>query len=175
MIIIMMPDFKRFSAISLFQGFSLHQLTGIFERVRAKQFPKGSVILNSTSSELGFYFVIEGAVRIATEVNAQEITLSMLYAGDFFGEGSVVEGGAPSAEVRAEEDTTVYILPSKDFFELTEGSAALAARFWEALARTLISRMKRTNATIQEYFAVNRALCENPKFRELYRLCQFGS
>jgi signal-transduction protein with cAMP-binding, CBS, and nucleotidyltransferase domain len=175
MVFIMMPDFKRFSAIGLLQGFSLHQLTGIFDRVQARQFPAGSVILNSASTDLGFYFVIEGAVRIAIQVNEQEIPLSMLYAGDFFGEASVVEGGAPAAEVRAEEDTVVYLLPSKDFFDLTENSPALAARFWEALTRTLITRMKKANATIQEYFSVNRALCENPKFRELYRLCQFGS
>lgn len=171
----MTPDFKRFSAIALFEGFSLHQLTALFERVQAKSFPAGSRILDPGSSELGFYFVVEGAVRICIQVDGQEMILSMLYPGDFFGETSVVEGGAPTAEVHAEEATVVYFLPRQDFRQLTEGSSQLAARFWESLSRNLITRMKKSNATIQEYFSVNRQLCENPKFRELYRLCQFGN
>ena len=171
----MMPDFKRFSAVGLFQGFTLHQLTAIFEKVQSKSFGKGAKILDSTSTDLGFYFVIEGAVRISALVDGQEMILSMLYAGDFFGEASVVEGGAPMAEVHAEEATVAYFLARTDFLQLTEGNSALAARFWESLTRNLIARMKKSNATIQEYFSVNRQLCENPKFRELYRLCQFGS
>ena len=138
-------------------------------------FEKDAKILDSGSTALGFYFVIEGAVRICTEVDGLEMILSMLYPGDFFGEASVVEGGAPMAEVRAEEATVVYFLPRNEFIQLTEASHTLAARFWEALTRHLIARMKKSNATIQEYFSVNRQLCENPKFRELYRLCQFGS
>lgn len=171
----MMPEFKRFSAISFFADFTLHQLTALFERVHARSFGKGQTVLNSKSTDLGFYFIIEGAVRICIQVDNQEMTLSMLYSGDFFGEVSVVEGGAPQAEVRAEDGTLVYFLPRKDFLELTEASSALAARFWESLSRNLIARMKKSNATIQEYFAVNRQLCENPKFRELYQLCHFGS
>lgn len=171
----MMPDFKRFSAVGLFEGFTLHQLTAIFEKVQAKSFDKGAKILDSTSTDLGFYFVIEGAVRICADVDGQEMILSMLYSGDFFGEASVVEGGAPTAEVHAEEATVAYFLARSDFLQLTEGNSALAARFWESLTRNLIARMKKSNATIQEYFSVNRQLCENPKFRELYRLCQFGS
>jgi CRP-like cAMP-binding protein len=107
--------------------------------------------LDQASAELGFYFVIDGAVRISTEVDKQEMILSMLYAGDFFGEASVVEGGAPGAEVRAEDTTVVYFLPRQDFYQLTEGSSQLAARFWESLSRNLIARMKKSNATIQEY------------------------
>lgn len=171
----MTPDFKRFSAVGLFSGFTLHQLTAIFEHVQARSFPKGQRILDAGSSDLGFYFVIEGAVRISIQVDDQEMILSMLYAGDFFGEASVVEGGAPGAEVRAEEATVVYFLPRHDFLQLTESSSQLAARFWESLSRNLIARMRKSNATIQEYFSVNRQLCENPKFRELYRLCQFGN
>ena len=171
----MTPDFKQFAGLSLFNGLSQQQLMAIFERVQARSFAREAKILDSNSTELGFYFVIEGAVRILIVVDGQEMTLSMLYPGDFFGEASVVEGGAPTAEVRADDATVVYFLPRQEFLQLMESSSQLAAHFWESLSRSLITRMKKSNATIQEYFSVNRQLCENPKFRELYRLCQFGS
>src|SRR4026207_1537478 len=129
----MQPDFKRFSAHKLFEGLTLHQLTSIFDRLLAKEFKKGDSILNAQTTDLGFHLVIEGFVRIYSKVNDQEMTLTMLEPGDFFGEVSVVEGGTPSAEVRAEEDTVLYLLPRKDFFELAESSTALAAQLWESL------------------------------------------
>src|SRR4051812_18540332 len=107
----MMPDLKRFSAISLFQRFTVDQLTAVFDRVQAKTCPAGGKILDSSSTDLGLYFVIQGSVRITIQVDSQEMTLSMLYPGDFFGEASVVEGGAPGANVIAEESTTLYLLP----------------------------------------------------------------
>lgn len=171
----MMPDFKRFSAIGMFADFTLRQLTAIFEKIQAKAYGKGEIILQPGSTDLGFYFVIEGTVRIYTMVEEEEVTLGVLYPGEFFGEISVIEGGAPSAIARAEEAALIYFLPRDQFYELAESSTSLAAKLWEALTRIMISRMRKTNATIQQYFGVNKALCKNPKFREFYQLCQFGS
>jgi CRP/FNR family transcriptional regulator, cyclic AMP receptor protein len=171
----MIPDFKRFSALRFFSGLNLRQMGAVFEKIQARLYPQGELIIGQRPPDLGFYFVVSGSVRIFVVVDHQELTLSMLSAGDFFGEASVVEGEAPSAFVRSEEATLIYFLPKDSFFGLIESSPALAAQLWEALARTLIARMKKSNATMRAYFGLNKALCENPKFREFYQLCQFGS
>lgn len=170
----MMPDFKRFSAIGMFADFNLRQLTTIFEKTESVIFKKSDVILDSKSTRIGLYFVIEGTVKIYSMVEDQELAISVLQPGDSFGEISVVEGGAPSATVRAEEDSVLYFLSQHSFRDLVESNSVLGAKMWESLTRLLISRVKKTNATIQEYFGLNKALCENPKFREFYQLCQFG-
>jgi CRP/FNR family cyclic AMP-dependent transcriptional regulator len=169
------PDFKRFSALRFFAGFNLRQLGMIFEKIEARVCRPGQIIIGSALTDPGFQFVIEGSVRIYVTVESQELTLTLLSVGDFFGEASVVEGEAPTALVRAEEPTLIYFLSRKAFMELVETNQTLAARLWEALARSLITRMKNSNATMRAYFGLNKALCENPKFREFYQLCHFGS
>jgi len=159
----------------MFQDFTVQQLNPIFEKIQAFSFPAKQLILQPGSQQIGFYFVIEGSARISVHVEDQEITLALVYPGDFFGEVSAIEGGAPSAFARAEEPTTIYFLSRENFHELTTDNPAISAKMWESLTRIMISRMKRTTGLVQQYFQMNKALCENPKFREFYQLCQLGS
>lgn len=171
----MVADFKRFCCIGLFSGLNLHQLTTIFDRIQAIRVAKSETVLDSTSKQIGLYFVIEGMVRVAYEVDRLDMPVTVLNPGDSFGEISMIEGGIPSARVQAEEDSLLYFLPRQSFFDLVQSDPTLGATLWEALARMLVGRVRRTNDTVRQYFGVNKALCENPKFREFYRLCQFGS
>lgn len=171
----MVPDFKLFSALGFFSGFSLRQMGAVFERIEARLYEQRELVLGRRNSELGIHFIVKGSVRIYVDVEQQELTLSVLTANDFFGEASVVEDQPPSALVRAEEPTLIYFLPKRAFLELVEAGPGLSSKLWESLARNLIARMKKSNATMRSYFEVNKALCENPKFREFYQLCQFGS
>ncbi len=172
----MVPDFKRFSALPFFTGFNLRQMGAVFERIEARLFEQGELVLGKRESELGIHFIVEGSVWIYVQVEGRELTLSVPAANDFFGEASVVEDLPPSALVRAEEPALIYFLPKKAFLELVDaGGPGLSSKLWESLARSLIARMRKSNATMQSYFEVNKALCENPKFREFYQLCQFGS
>lgn len=169
------PDFKRFSTISLFSDFTLRQLTPIFEKIQAISYASGEIILQPGSTRIGLYFVMDGLTRIYTHVEDQEITLAAIHPGDFFGEISVIEKRPPSAFARAEEETLIYFLPESDFHDLAGSGFALAAKIWEALARVVITRMTKSNSMVLQYFHMNKALCENPKFREFYQLCQFGN
>jgi CRP/FNR family transcriptional regulator, cyclic AMP receptor protein len=171
----MIPDFTRFSALRFFTGFNLRQMGAVFERIEARLYEQGELALGTHQSELGIHYIIDGSVKIYITVEEQELTLGVLTADDFFGEASVVEEQPPSALVRAEEPTLIYFLPKKVFQELVESGTGLSSKLWESLARSLIARMKKSNATMRSYFEVNKALCENPKFREFYQLCQFGS
>jgi len=171
----MTPDFKRFSAISMFSDFTLRQLTPIFDKIQAFSYAAGEIILQPGSTRIGLYFVIDGLARIYTNVEDQEITLAAIHPGDFFGEISVVENRPPSAFARAEEETLIYFLSQKDFQDLTAEGSTLAAKIWEALVRVVITRLTKSNGMVLQYFHMNKALCENPKFREFYQLCQFGN
>lgn len=170
----MPPDFKLFSAIGMFADFNLRQLTTIFEKTESLSFKQGETILEPVSKRIGLYWVIAGSVQIVAPIEQGEVTISVLHPGDSLGEISVVEGGAPSAMVRAAEDSVLYFLSQQAFHELVESNSVLGSRMWQALTRLLIARVRKTNATIQQYVEVNKALCENPKFREFYQLCNFG-
>ena len=48
---------------------------------------------------------------------------------------------------------------------------AAAASFWRQIAIELRRRLLQTNDIVRTYFEMNRALIENPTFREAYALC----
>jgi hypothetical protein len=70
------------------------------------------------------------------------------------------------AEFEAEE-----LAGLRQTIQTTRFAPADAAKFWHAVAVALRRRLLQTNDVVRSYFEVNRALVENPTFREAYAMC----
>jgi len=93
-------------------------------------------------------------------------------AGETFGEMSVIDGGgSATATLTAVDDSEVLELPKVDLEKCLTGNSDLSAKFWRAIARELRDRLSRTSDGLRNYVDINRALIDNPNFREFYSLC----
>jgi CRP-like cAMP-binding protein len=91
------------------------------------------------------YFVLEGELRVRMMIGGKESILVTLGPGEFFGEISIFDQGARSADVVANVDSVLLKLSAAGFLSLLQKAPELAAPFLFAIARTLAARIRADN------------------------------
>ena len=83
-----------------------------------RTFAKGSVVVSEGDEALAFYVILSGAAKVFTLTDeGKEIVLRILGPGDYFGELTLLDGGARSASVMAAETCELLIVPRAQFAE----------------------------------------------------------
>lgn len=104
--------------IHLFYGLDEEDFATLAEELDEISVPKGAVIFEQDSKPDGFYLIYEGKVRIARTQDRKETQLALLVKNDYFGEMALVANRRRSATATALTDSTLLMLPRKDFDKL---------------------------------------------------------
>lgn len=166
-----MTDYRPFlRKTALFEELDGAELTAMAEALVATSFQPGQLILEEGQPNRALHVVAEGRVRVSRRAEEGDVILCDLVAGRTFGELSVLEEGVASATLRAIPKTLILSLSMTDLDRILRDAPETAAKFWRAIALDLRHRLLQTNEVVRTYFEVNRALIENPTFREAYAL-----
>jgi CRP/FNR family cyclic AMP-dependent transcriptional regulator len=158
-------------SVPLFVEFDMDELTHLRSRMKASRFTPDDVILEEGNANRALHILVTGRIRVSRKLDNHEVPLCDLFEGQTFGELSIIEDGVASATLRAVTDTDVLSLSMGDLAEFLRERPSAAAKFWREIAIDLRRRILQTNDVVRSYFEVNKALVENPKFREAYALC----
>lgn len=156
--------------VLLFTELDGEELQRIGSAMVATSFQPGQLILEEGQPNRALHIVRDGRVRVSRRVEEGDVVLCDLPAGRSFGELSILEEGLASATLRAIPKTEILSLSLADLNRLLRESPQTAAKFWKAIAIDLRHRLIQTNEVVRTYFEVNRALVENPTFREAYAM-----
>lgn len=103
------------------------------------------------------YLVLEGEVRVRLMIAGKESILAALGPGEFFGEIALFDNGARSADVVANEDSTLLKVTAGAFQRLAVEAPDLAAPFLLAMGKTLTQRIRADNKRYRETINFTRA------------------
>lgn len=107
--------------VPLFSHLSDEQIGILTKAGIIKGFPRGQVIVYQNDPGDTFYIVVSGRMKVTLlNENGREIVLSTLGEGDFFGELALLDNEPRSASVIAVEESVLFILVRKQFFQLIE-------------------------------------------------------
>ena len=124
--------------VSIFTNLSDEKLGSIEKLFTLREYPKGSMII--LEEEYGdVVFIVEtGTIKI-TRVNdeGKEVILSLMGRYDIFGEMSVIDGEARSANVLAQENCTLYAIRSEDFLEILKKNFEVSFELMGVLAERI--------------------------------------
>lgn len=162
-------DFLR--SVPLFLEFDADELGQLRRSLHPTRFAPGDVILEEGNANRALHIVKNGRIRVTRRVHDREVSLCDLVSGQTFGELSIIEDGVASASLKAVTDTEVLSISMNDLAAFLREKPAAAAKFWREIAVDLRRRLLQTNDVVRSYFEVNRALIENPTFREAYAMC----
>jgi uncharacterized membrane protein len=140
------------SRIPLFKDLDAAELEKLAEMVTQVEYQAGEVIFHQNEPGDALYAVESGSVRIwVRDEDVQEVTLSELKPGDFFGELAVLDSGERSATATALENTVLHRLARTDChqFLLEHPSCAID------VVRAITGRMRETNRLVTERAARN--------------------
>src|SRR5688500_12425948 len=162
-------DFLK--SVTLFVEFDAAELEALRGSIHASQFSPGDVILEEGNANRALHIIRSARIRVTGRVQESEVPLCDLVAGQTFGELSIIEDGVASASLKAVTPAEIFSLSMNDLAEFLRAHPTAAAKFWRQIALDLRRRLLQTNDVVRSYFEVNKALIENPTFREAYAMC----
>jgi len=151
----MNADFLK--KVALFRGLDDLQLAGILMLGIVRELEEGQLVFEEKSAGDRFFIIYDGAVRISKVLaNVGEEALSILRAGDFFGEMSFFDELPRSARAIAQEPTKLLEIDNSKLKEHFERHPEVAVRFLTAFGQTLSRRIRETNNKFSSLFTIAR-------------------
>ncbi|HTE83531.1 MAG TPA: Crp/Fnr family transcriptional regulator [Dehalococcoidia bacterium] len=125
--------------LPLFHGLPPKALEEVVRNVRLRGFSRGTVIFHKDDPGNQLYVILKGAVSITlASEDGKDLVLSILSAGDFFGELSLIDEQPRSASaVAVDDDTQTLILPREAFLEPLMKYPQMALQITTLLSRRL--------------------------------------
>ena len=140
-----MKNIELLKTVSLFWDLDKIELGYISDKMVSKKFENGNLIFLEESEGKNLFFVVEGSVKVTRlSKDGREVILAMLNAGDFFGEMSLLDGEARSANVIALEKTEVLSLNRDDFLVVLHEYPKIAIQ----LLKEMTSRLRKSDRQI---------------------------
>jgi len=112
-----------------------HELCELLESLDCKA---GSVVFRAGDAGNAMYLIEQGKVRIYVRAkDGQEVTLTELDHGDFFGEMALLDGKPRSADARVAEDARLAVLSRDHFLSFVRSNPDVGLEMLTALANRL--------------------------------------
>jgi len=111
-------------------------IASVADYSRLEVFGQGEAIVREGEEGRSCYYIISGSVDVMHKGTSRtEIRLTVLGAGDLFGEMSLLTGEKRNATVMAKEDTTCLVMESDAFRKIFAENPEVASTLSELLAR----------------------------------------
>ena len=120
---------------------------------KVRQF--GEVVKHGSHGD-AMFLVLEGELRVRIMVEGKETTIATLGTGEFFGEMSLFDQGPRSADVLANQDSTLLKISAAAFQHLMTEAPDLYAPFLLAICKTLTARIRADDKRLSAAVTLNR-------------------
>ncbi len=131
--------------IRIFKELDDQELEKFLAIAREEQFPAGSIIIEENTEGKALYVIKTGSVVVSKIDGSLESEIAKLFAGEHFGEMSLVEDAKTSARVTAHNDVVCLVIPREEFQKLLEEDYKLAAKIYKAFTQALCDRLRQTS------------------------------
>jgi CRP-like cAMP-binding protein len=134
----MPPYAELLKNVSLFHRVQPDELERIAAMLTERQVSKDAHIVTQSEPGDALFIIAKGRVKVVIfGDNGREVILTLLKAGEFFGEMSLLDHLPRSANVIASEDSTVLVLKREQFVEHIQKSPTTALNVMSELSRRL--------------------------------------
>jgi CRP-like cAMP-binding protein len=136
--------------IGILDGFAPDEIAAIKARLRRTVYPKGLTVFEQGAPGHEIFFIARGLASVRLKNGGRDIRLVTFTAGTVFGELALLDKGARSASVVADEELVCHVLSDRDFDALSTECPAAAIKLLANLGRELSGRLRRANHAIRQ-------------------------
>ena len=138
---------RVFEGHALFGKLPPADLDALLLHARLERYPAGRLIFEKGSPGRSMMAILKGRVRISTPSPAgPDIVLTILPAGEIFGEIALLDGADRTADATAVTDCELLVLDHRDFVPFLERRADLCI----LLLKLLCQRLRSTDQQFEE-------------------------
>ena len=138
--------------IVLCNGLKDEDIDLIAENSSVKKFKKKSLIFLEKEEGRFFYIITKGRLKI-TQIDSEgnEVILSMLVAGEYFGEMAIIDDVERCANAQAMEDVELLAISDTDFLNMLKSVPGLSYN----LLKTFAVRLREADSYVKGLFLDN--------------------
>jgi CRP/FNR family cyclic AMP-dependent transcriptional regulator len=140
------------AAVSLFAGLRQPELEALAQRMRPRRYKENEALFHRDDPGAAMYVILSGRVKIHNEgADGTDIIITVLKAGDFFGEMSLLDGSDRSADATTMEPTELLMLTRGDLEATIERNPRIAMN----MMASLVARIRNSNVSIESLSALD--------------------
>lgn len=156
--------------IAVLQAMDDKALAGLAAALEQKDYAEGATVFAEGEPGDSMYFIVQGCVRIekrAQAAGAVQKTLTVLEAGDYFGEMALLDQKPRSASAVAAGAARILRLSKAAFDQMQGRSSVAAMSVLFAMIRTSSERIRRLSTQLVVYDEVGKAIGESRELQTL--------
>ena len=109
-------DLQNLEAIPLFNGLSEQDLSALYSHSVSRAYKKNTIIIHEGDQSDSLYVILSGKVRVyLSDDEGKEVDLSILQAGDYFGELAALDNFPRSASIITLQECRFLLVSKKEF------------------------------------------------------------
>lgn len=141
-----------FSHFDVLAGMSPSELATMKALLERHAYSRGDIVFREGDEGRELFIIAKGSasVRIRLPGENRHVRLVTFAPGTVFGELALLDQGARSATVEADDDLICYVLSHARFTGLATEHPAIAIKLLASLGRELSARLRRANRTIYQ-------------------------
>jgi CRP-like cAMP-binding protein/cytochrome P450 len=123
-------------------GLSSHELNQIISKVKLATYPAGGLIIREGETAEEFFVMLEGQVEVVKNLrppDENQIVVSRLGPGDYFGEIGLLRGIRRTASVRAATNVTLLVLDRETFITIVAECDLVSAQIADMVRRRVMA------------------------------------
>ncbi len=138
---------RLFEGHPLFGGLSQDDLDALLNHARVERYPAGRAIFAKGSPGRSMMAILRGSVRIsAPSSTGREIVLTILHAGEVFGEIALFDGHDRTADATAIAECELLVLDQRNFIPFLERRGDICV----SLLKVLCRRLRQTDQQLED-------------------------
>ncbi len=160
-------ELKHIAVLQAMDDDALARLAAVLEE---KGYADGETVFSEGDPGDSMYFIVKGCIRIEKQAQATSSvrkTLTVLEAGDYFGEMALLDQKPRSASAVVAGAATVLRLSKAAFDQMQSSSGAASTSVLFAMIRTSSERIRRLSAQLVVYDEVGKAIGESRDLQTL--------
>jgi CRP-like cAMP-binding protein len=140
-----MDELELLRSVPIFSELTEADFQSLAKVANRRRYPKDSVVFFENEEGDFFFMILEGRIKVTIlGDDGREVILSLLGAGDFFGEMALLDNEPRSATAIAVEDTELLSLHRNDFQNVLSDNRSITV----GLIKVLTARLRRANHQI---------------------------
>jgi CRP-like cAMP-binding protein len=131
---------EALARVPLFSGLSSRHLKRLADSMKEVRYMEGAPVVKEGQEGDSFYVIVQGEAKV---VGPEGTAVNRLLPGDFFGEISLLDGGARTATVTTETPVTMLELKRTAFLRMLKDESDVAVKLLSHTA-SLLRRTERS-------------------------------
>jgi len=131
---------EALARVPLFSGLSSRHLKRLADSMKEVRYMEGAPVVKEGQEGDSFYVILQGEAKV---VGPEGTAVNRLLPGDFFGEISLLDGGARTATVTTETPVTMLELKRTAFLMMLKDESDVAVKLLSHTA-SLLRRTERS-------------------------------